>query len=357
MGAALRTSFGALHRKKQHLPDVCSGAAGGTVAGRKSPFAFRTSAPGVGDRMDRGTQSAGQRTDRAAVRNAAGPLGKGNAPGRDRQHRSRQSFFGDAFSSGVGTAFHGGTSQAAQCTPTVGSRTAVGGNSKRARGTPGGRRSHRQLGWQPLGRATRRSLRRSSRCAGGNRTKTGWLALATLPRPLSPAAPLPSTPATVRKSFRPTASRTCGTNTKTQKQNQTQTQIPCACSSPLEETVEPDISTWRKTGHFYFALTRTCHQREERVWRASHLAIAHGSRSHVFARLPQVRIVRGMQDRESSTSTLGTGSGLTTGLARSSRSRYGLRTLGAGGAKRGSAAGWFSAETRLEPARFADSRP
>src|ERR1700674_1333768 len=255
MGAALRTSFGALHREEQHLPDVCSGAAGGTVAGRKSPFAFRTSAPGVGDRMDRGTQSAGQRTDRAAVRNAAGPLGKGNAPGRDRQHRSRQSFFGDAFSSGVGTAFHGGTSQVAQCTPTVGSRTAVGGNSKRARGTPGGRRSHRQLGWQPLGRATRRSLRRSSRCAGGNRTKTGWLALATLPRPLSPAAPLPSTPATVRKSFRPTASRTCGTNTKTQKQNQTQTQIPCACSSPLEETVEPDISTWRKTGHFYFALT------------------------------------------------------------------------------------------------------
>jgi len=149
--------------------------------------------------MDRGTQPAGERTDRAAVRNAAGPLGKGNAPGRDRQHRSRESFFGDAFSSGVGTAFHGGTSQGAQCPPTVGSRTVVGGNSKRARGTPGGRRSHRQPGWQPLGRATRRSLRRSSRCAGGNRTKTGWLTLATLPRPL--AAPLPSTPATVRKSL------------------------------------------------------------------------------------------------------------------------------------------------------------
>jgi len=47
--------------------------------------------------MDRGTQPAGERTDRAAVRNAAGPLGKGNAPGRDRQHRSRESFFGDAF--------------------------------------------------------------------------------------------------------------------------------------------------------------------------------------------------------------------------------------------------------------------
>src|SRR5437016_11874903 len=37
-----------------------------------------------------------------------------------------------------------------------------------------------------------------------------------------------------------------------QDQKQNQTQIPCACSSPLEETVEPDISTWRKTGHSYF---------------------------------------------------------------------------------------------------------
>ena len=27
------------------------------------------------------------------------------------------------------------------------------------------------------------------------------------------------------------------------------------CRSPLEETMDPDISIWRKTGHFYFALT------------------------------------------------------------------------------------------------------
>src|SRR6202162_6467255 len=203
--------------------------------------------------MDRGAQSAGQRADRTTVRNAAGPFGKGNAPGRDRQPRCRESFFGDALSSGVGTAFHGGTSQAAQCPSTVGSRTAVGGNSKRARGSPGSRRSQRQLGGHPLGRATRRSMRGSSRSAGGSRTASGWLTLATLPRPLSPLAPLPSTPATVRKSFRPTASRTCGTKSKTKRQNQTQ--IPCACRAPLEETVEPDISILRKTGHFYFALT------------------------------------------------------------------------------------------------------
>src|SRR6202167_2452293 len=58
-----------------------------------------------------------------------------------------------------------------------------------------------------------------------------------------------------RPQVRPTASRTCGTTTKTQKQNHTQ--IPCACKSPLEKTMEADISIWQKPGHFYFALTRT----------------------------------------------------------------------------------------------------
>jgi hypothetical protein len=49
--------------------------------------------------------------------------------------------------------------------------------------------------------------------------------LVALPRPLSALAPLPTTPAAVRKSFRPTASRTRGPDTETQNQ----TQIPCAC--------------------------------------------------------------------------------------------------------------------------------
>src|SRR5271165_1144844 len=61
------------------------------------------------------------------------------------------------------------------------------------------------------------------------------------------------TEAKAHKSFRPTASRTCGTNSKNQKQDPTQ--IPCACKSPLEKIMEPDISIERKTGHFYFALT------------------------------------------------------------------------------------------------------
>ncbi|MGA7919418.1 MAG: hypothetical protein WCA38_07070, partial [Candidatus Acidiferrales bacterium] len=32
-------------------------------------------------------------------------------------------------------------------------------------------------------------------------------------------------------------------------------QIPCAARTPLEKTMEADISIWRKPGHFYFALT------------------------------------------------------------------------------------------------------
>jgi hypothetical protein len=131
--------------------------------------------------MDRSSQSAGGRPDRTIVRHAAGPLGKRNAAGRNRQHRCRRSFLRDAFCPGMGGAFHGGTAQPAQCASTVGSRAAAGRNSKRARGTPGGRRSHRQLGRNPLGRATRRSVRGTLRCAGGSRTTTGWLALATFP--------------------------------------------------------------------------------------------------------------------------------------------------------------------------------
>src|SRR5437899_9935505 len=193
--------------------------------------------------MDRGTQSAGERTDRATVGNAAGSLGKGNASGGDRQHRCRESFFGDAFSSGLGRAFHGCAAQAARCAPTVGSRAALGGNSKRARVPPGGRRSHGQLGWNALGSATRRSLRRSSRRTGGNRTTSGWFALATLPQPLSPLAPLPSGRAARGKSFRPTASRT-------HRQSTLKSLQKCSSKPPMA-----DISIWQKTGHFYFALT------------------------------------------------------------------------------------------------------
>src|SRR6202167_1986868 len=203
--------------------------------------------------MDRRAQSAGQRAHRASLRYPAGQSGEGNAPGGNRYDRSGESLPGNTFSSGVGAAFCGGTTSSPRCTSTAGARTASGRNPERARGAPGSRRSHRELGGKSLGGAPGRSLRGASWSAGGNRTATGWLALAAFPRPLSLPAPLPGRGA-IGKSFRPTASRTCRSKDEASQPNQTQ--IPCACQSPLEKTVEADTSIWHKSGHFYFALTR-----------------------------------------------------------------------------------------------------
>ncbi len=112
---------------------------------------------------------------------AAAPLGEQLRGEKARSHFGRAlrelgiEWIAAHISSGVGRTFHGGTSQAAQCAPTVASRTAAGGNSKRARGPQGGGRSHDQLGWNPLGRAPRRSVRGSS---GVRRWKSNgvWMA-------------------------------------------------------------------------------------------------------------------------------------------------------------------------------------
>src|SRR5580693_3287697 len=212
--------------------------------------------------MDRGPQAASERTDREAVGNSSGSSGEGDALGGNRQHRGSESFFGDALSSPVGAAFYRSTTECTQCPSTTGARTAPGRNLECARGPQSGSEPHRQLGRKSLGSTAGRSLCGASWSCGGDRTAVGWKPLAALPRPLSAPASLPRTAAAVRKSFRPTASRTCGTNTKTQKQNQTQ--IPCTCKPPLEKTMEADISIWQKPGHFYFALTNhfrslTCH--------------------------------------------------------------------------------------------------
>src|SRR6516225_9748594 len=66
--------------------------------------------------------------------------------------------------------------------------------------------------------------------------------------------PVPATQAlcesnAIRKSFRPTASGPRESPTETTSTQQTQ--IHSASRSPLA----PDISTWQKSGHFYFALT------------------------------------------------------------------------------------------------------
>src|SRR6267378_3091308 len=207
--------------------------------------------------MDRGAKSAGQRAHRAAVRDPPGPPGEGNALGGNRHDGSSESLFGDALSSGVGAALHGGASQPAQCPSTAGSRTSPGRSPECAGGPQGDRRSHRELGRKPLGRAPGRSLRGTSRSAGRNRTATRWHALAALSRPLLASDALPERTA-IGKSFRPTASRTCRSKPKTPSEDQNQ--IPCGCQSPLEKALEEDISIWQKPGHFYFALTRICYQ-------------------------------------------------------------------------------------------------
>jgi hypothetical protein len=149
--------------------------------------------------------------------------------------------------------FNGGSTKSTQCPSTTGARTSPGRNSERACGSPSRSGPHGQLGRKSLGGSAGRSLRRAPWSSRRDRTAAGWKPLVALPRALSAPALLPRTGANDRKSFRPTASRTCGTNSKTQKQNHTQ--IPCACRAPLEKTMEADISTLRKTGHFYFALT------------------------------------------------------------------------------------------------------
>src|SRR5207245_1014821 len=79
--------------------------------------------------------------------------------------------------------------------------------------------------------------------------------LAAFSRPLPAATALPGG-AAICNSFRPTACRSC--RSKTQTPNQDQNQTHPLSRSPLEETLEADISTWQKTGHFYFALTQQC---------------------------------------------------------------------------------------------------
>ena len=210
--------------------------------------------------MDCGPQSPGERVHRAAVRDSARPPGEGNAFGGNRLHRRCQPFLGDALPVGVGTAFHGGTSKFTQCASTTGSGTPVRGNPECAHRTEGRAGPHRQLGWSSLGCTPGRSLPRTAGCSSGNRTTAGWLSLAALPEALSAPAALSRADVGFRKSLRPTASRTYETKSPTPKG--VQTQIPCASRTPLEKTVEADISTLRKRGHFYFALTRAetgCH--------------------------------------------------------------------------------------------------
>ena len=157
-------------------------------------------------------------------------------------------FLETRFCSRVGAAFYGGTAECPQCPSTTGAGTAPGRNLECTRGPQSGSGPHRKLGRESLGSTAGRSMCRASWSCGRHRTALGRKLLVALPRAISAPARLPRTGAASRSPFRPTASRTCGTNTETQKPKQTQ--IPCACRAPLEKTMEADISIWRKTWTF-----------------------------------------------------------------------------------------------------------
>jgi hypothetical protein len=100
-------------------------------------------------------------------------------------------------------------------------------------------------------KAQRWGVRREDVCAGlrgaaggarRNPAAARWQSLASFPRPL-PATPALPSRAAIRKSFRPTASRPCGSQTKTPNPNQNPLQS--TSPSPLEEVLGADISTFR----------------------------------------------------------------------------------------------------------------
>src|SRR6202171_908151 len=119
--------------------------------------------------------------------------------------------------------------------------------------------------WPALGRPPRAGVCRVARSSSGDRTPTRWFALAALPGSLPTAGSLPGT--SFRKSFRPTACRTRETKSKSSKGNQTQ--IPCASGTPLEKTMEADISILRKNRTFLLCVDTRLDSRRDRSTQGS----------------------------------------------------------------------------------------
>ena len=130
----------------------------------------------------------------------------------------------------------------------LGRGTAPGRNPERARGAPSGRRSHRKLGGEPLGSAAGRSLRGTAGSEGGDRTAAGrFKSLVAFPESLSTSASLPRTVGAARKSFRPTASRTCGKEAKNRTTR----------ANPNTMCLPNTLGENHGSVYFYLAQTRT----------------------------------------------------------------------------------------------------
>jgi hypothetical protein len=151
----------------------------------------------------------------------------------------------------VGAALYGRAPAAGQRTPAARAGTSAGADPQRARGAHGGAGLHGEVAGPTLGCAARGRVCRVARRGRGNRTALGRQPLAALSGTLPAPAAVSGRRAAFGKSFRPTASRTCRTHPNPKSK------VPSASRSPLEAALEADSSTLQKTGHFYFALTRT----------------------------------------------------------------------------------------------------
>src|ERR1700733_14384539 len=192
--------------------------------------------------------------------------GQGDASGGNQHAGSGQSFSRAHLLAVLERALCCAASSPQLCAPTVGAWASLGGNPQRAHGQDGGLRPHRDVERPALGRAAPGCLRWTARRPRGNRKASRRHPLAALPRPLSAAARLPGGRA-IRKSFRPTASRACGSQTQTPNPNQNP--LHSASQSSMEKALEADNSKLQKTGHFYFALTGYGQAGQKQVYKTS----------------------------------------------------------------------------------------
>ena len=121
------------------------------LRGEPARTQFGRALGGTGHRVGGRAFTAGQRTDRAAVRGAAGSFGERDAPAADRHTRTGQPFSGEDLLALLAAALRRAAGPGRECPPAPGGQPSAGGNSQRAGGAHGGGRSHRELARAALG--------------------------------------------------------------------------------------------------------------------------------------------------------------------------------------------------------------
>ena len=159
----------------------------------------------------------------------------------------------------LGTALRGDTGAEQRRASASGAHASTGADSQCARGTDGRFRSHREMARSALGSSARRRFARA--CAAparrSNAGSTGATGCVSADRYL-PLAPLPG-----RGRDRQVLPAYGLQDLPMQNRNPKPKSKPShpASRSPVAKSLEADISIWRKTGHFYFALTKGVRER------------------------------------------------------------------------------------------------